>query len=245
MMRGLASFGISYFICLYSDTPNPLQFKDNLKLLIIRSFCMTIHSFCLGLAQFILPIPVVHIISCSGTLFIFIIDYFMHGTTINPRQGIGIAIGLLGVCLVINGNLLTKWFDPSYEYKTGFSNYLFTDPIQITLFTLIYVFATMLWGYGAILTRLTRANTFQINFMLGFLCYWLGFLCLPSMEGLGYRQSSFMGILKVFLFTGVPCFTMQVLIITSLTMTKQTGVLNMMGFGMVFVGYLISIFRYH
>lgn len=28
-------------------------------------------------------------------------------------------------------------------------------------------------------------------------------------------------------------------------MTKQTGVLNIMGFSMVFVSYIISIFRYH
>lgn len=206
---------------------------------------MTSHSFCLGLAQFILPIPIVHTISCSGTLFIFIIDYFMHGITINPRQVIGIIIGLLGVFLVINGNLLTKWLDPSYEYKTAFQNYLFTDPFIITGFTVLYVIVTIIWAYASILTRLARANTFQINFVLGFAFYWLGFLCMPWMKGLGYTQSSFMEILKVFLFTGVPCFMVQVLIITSLTMTKQTGVLNIMSFAMIFVGYLVSIFRYH
>lgn len=73
---------------------------------------MTTHSFCVGLAQFILPIPIVHTISCSGTLFVFIIDYFKNGIKINSRQAIGIVIGVVGVVLVSNGNLLTKWVDP-------------------------------------------------------------------------------------------------------------------------------------
>lgn len=111
MMRGLCTVIFSYASCQYSDSVTVLQFKDNIKLLTVRSVIMTTHSFCVGLAQFILPIPIVHTISCSGTLFVFIIDYFKNGIKINSRQAIGIVIGVVGVVLVSNGNLLTKWVD--------------------------------------------------------------------------------------------------------------------------------------
>ena len=65
------------------------------------------------------------------------------------------------------------------------------------------------------------------------------------MGDLGYKLSSFATNMKIFLYSSIPCFVVQILVITALTMTKQTGVLNIASFTMVFVGYLISIFRYH
>lgn len=120
-----------------------------------------------------------------------------------------------------------------------------TDPILISAFTLVYVIVTILWAYAAVLTRLAKANTFQINFMLGLACYFLGVLCLPFMGDLGYKLSSFATNMKIFLYSSIPCFVVQILVITALTMTKQTGVLNITNFTMVFVSYMISIFRYH
>jgi uncharacterized membrane protein len=45
-------------------------------------------------------------------------------------------------------------------------------------------------------------------------------------------------------YTGVPLLVVAMLVNCALTMTKQTGVLNMMNFSMVAVSYLISIIRY-
>jgi drug/metabolite transporter (DMT)-like permease len=75
---------------------------------------MTMHSCTIGLAQFILPLPICHTISCSGCLFIFIIDYVLNGTKINSKQALGIFIGISGVLLVANDKIITKWFNPSY-----------------------------------------------------------------------------------------------------------------------------------
>ena len=80
----------------------------------IRSVLMTFHSFFTGLAQFVLPLPICYTIACSGTLFIFIIDYFINVTKINSQQFIGIIVGILGVFLTSNGKLITKIIDPSY-----------------------------------------------------------------------------------------------------------------------------------
>jgi hypothetical protein len=52
-------------------------------------------------------------------------------------------------------------------------------------------------------------------------------------------------MVKVILYTGILFFIVQILAIASLTMTTQTGVLNIMGFFMVLISYLISIFWYN
>jgi drug/metabolite transporter (DMT)-like permease len=75
---------------------------------------MTFHSFCTGFSQFVLPLPVCYTISCSGILFVFIIDYFVNGTSINKKQIIGIVIGIMGVILTSNGSLITTLIDPTY-----------------------------------------------------------------------------------------------------------------------------------
>jgi drug/metabolite transporter (DMT)-like permease len=67
---------------------------------------MTIYSGVISLAQFILPLPIVHTINSSGVIFVFMIDYFINGIQINKRQVIGITVGLIGVLVVGNQRYL-------------------------------------------------------------------------------------------------------------------------------------------
>lgn len=115
----------------------------------------------------------------------------------------------------------------------------------MSIFTLFYCLIVVGWAYGIVITRMAKANTFQINFILGFVFYFCGCLALPYMGALGYRSLSAGEILMVTICTGVPCFVVQILVIASLTMTKQTGVLSLMCFSSVFVSFLISIVWYH
>jgi drug/metabolite transporter (DMT)-like permease len=73
---------------------------------------MIIHGFCFALSQFILPLPIVHTIGCSGTLFVFIFDYILNSIKINSKQAIGIVIGLIGALMATNGQVLTIILDP-------------------------------------------------------------------------------------------------------------------------------------
>jgi drug/metabolite transporter (DMT)-like permease len=77
---------------------------------------MSIHSTFFASSQFILPLPVVHTINCSGSLFVFLIDYWFNKVKINSKQSIGIIIGFGGAILVTNSRLLTKMIDSSYQY---------------------------------------------------------------------------------------------------------------------------------
>jgi drug/metabolite transporter (DMT)-like permease len=77
---------------------------------------MSIHSAFFASSQFILPLPIVHTIKCSESLFVFLIDYWLNKVKINSKQSIGIIIGFGGAILVSNSRLLTKMIDPSYQY---------------------------------------------------------------------------------------------------------------------------------
>jgi drug/metabolite transporter (DMT)-like permease len=78
----------------------------------MRGTSMVIHSLLFAMSQYILPLPVVHTLNCSGTLFVFLIDYIMNEVKINKKQAIGIFIGMIGALLATNGRLLTKLIDP-------------------------------------------------------------------------------------------------------------------------------------
>lgn len=80
---------------------------------------------------------------------------------------------------------------------------------------------------------------------MGLTFYFGSALVLPFMKSLDYSFSTFIQLFKVIIFTGIPSFIVQILGISSLNMTKQTGMLSMMSFSMVIVSYLISIFRYN
>jgi drug/metabolite transporter (DMT)-like permease len=72
---------------------------------------MAIYSLILSLAQFILPLPVVHTINCSGYIFIFLVDYFLNGVKINCQQAIGVFLGIVGVLLAGNGRVIMELMD--------------------------------------------------------------------------------------------------------------------------------------
>lgn len=63
---------------------------------------MTFYSVIFSISQFVIPLPISHTISCSGVIFVFVIDYFVNGVEINRKQGVGIGVGILGVLMTGN-----------------------------------------------------------------------------------------------------------------------------------------------
>ena len=56
-----------------------------------------------GLFQFFLPMPIVHAIVSTGILFIILLNYFVIGVKLNPKQMVGVGVCFLEMLLVING----------------------------------------------------------------------------------------------------------------------------------------------
>lgn len=244
MCRGLVSMSLSYAVCSSQKDADWLAYRGNLGMLTVRSVIMCLQSFTTGLAQFILPLPIVHTIACSGTIFVFVFDYALNGIAIGKQQLLGMFIGLAGVLLTSNGKLIMSYVSPLYEEHSSYQNYLVTDPMMVSLFTLFYCLTTLLWAYATVLTKMAKANTFQINFMLGFAFLFLGNLAKPYMSNFGYHWPSFPEIAYTIVFTAIPTYIVQLLGITAMNMTKQTGLLNLVNFAMIGVSYFISLVRY-
>lgn len=79
--------------------------------------------------QFYLPQPIVHTLACSGTLFIFFLDYFLNGITITKKQFYGVIFGVLGVLFTVNGEIIMNVFYPNYTTTTEFKNYVSDNPV--------------------------------------------------------------------------------------------------------------------
>jgi drug/metabolite transporter (DMT)-like permease len=73
---------------------------------------MIFHGFFFAFSQFILPLPIVHTIGCSGTLFVFLFDFLLNHVKINVQQTIGIIIGIFGALVATNGKIITKLINP-------------------------------------------------------------------------------------------------------------------------------------
>lgn len=159
----------------------PIDFKHptTLKALSIRSFLTAIHGFFYAFAQFIIPLPVVYTIGCSGTLFIFVIDYLLNDIKVNSKQVLGICIGIIGAILATNGRMITKFIDPSYQYNSKFQNYITDDPFIISIFSFIFLIVIILWGFGIVICKKAIANTFQVNYIIGLGLLFCGGLVYP------------------------------------------------------------------
>ena len=107
LVRGLATSIINFLIC-YKFSYD-VDFKPSvspIEPLNIRNFIITIQGIGITYVQFYLPLPVVHIIGCSGSIFIAVIDYLRFGVKLNSEQIKGIAIGFFGLMIVINDDLI-------------------------------------------------------------------------------------------------------------------------------------------
>lgn len=240
IIRGFTLIVVNYLMCRNFNVPVDFKNRNMYKYLSLRSTIMIVHGFVFAFSQYMLPLPVVHTINCCGALFVFIIDYFMNGVKTNSKQNIGILIGLIGVLLATNGHLLTKFINPEYVYHTKFQNYITDDIIIISIFSIVYISVVFLWAFGIVITKRCQANTFQINYMLGIALVVGGGVAYPFTE-----KTSSVTDLAISLGTlGLTLVFGQWFYIGALTMSKNHGILTMMGFFSIFVGYVISIVRY-
>jgi hypothetical protein len=64
---------------------------------------MVAQGFVYTFIQFYLTQPIIQTLSCSGPLFIFLLDYKINGITITQKQLYGIILATVGVLLTVNG----------------------------------------------------------------------------------------------------------------------------------------------
>ena len=114
MIRGISTLIFNYIFCRAYNCGIAFSDKTTFSLLVFRSLIISLTSLAIGFSQFVLPLSIAHTIISSSTLFVFLIDYFANNIKINLKQGLGIAIGVLGMLLAANGRVLSLWMDSTY-----------------------------------------------------------------------------------------------------------------------------------
>lgn len=76
LVRGIASVILNFCIIRYYGMDLDYKYNTNFWNLIKRNSIMVIHGLALAAAQLYLPLPLVHTLSCSAPIYIFVIDYF-------------------------------------------------------------------------------------------------------------------------------------------------------------------------
>jgi drug/metabolite transporter (DMT)-like permease len=107
-------------------------------------------------------------ISISGPLFVFLIDYYINGVTINKKQIVGIALGILGVILAINADYFMSQLNDDYHQESSYEHYLVEDIKIKLLLSFIAVLSNLIWAYAIVLQKkIKHVPGIKISYFLG------------------------------------------------------------------------------
>lgn len=117
-MRGLVTIFVNYLIARHYHIEIDYSDPKNFRILFLRNIIMIAQGLVYTFIQFYLTQPIIQTLSCTGPLFIFLLDYQINGVTITQKQLYGVILGIAGVLLTVNGELIIRMIDPSYTTTT-------------------------------------------------------------------------------------------------------------------------------
>lgn len=126
--------------------------------------------------------------------------------------------------------------------KTDFKHYITDDIRIISGFTIVFIIAMAFFAYGAVITKKIKANAFQITLFMALATQWTGGMSYPYTTN---TPSSYTKLLVAVFLTGIPLTICYTLYIAALKMTKNTGLVSLVGSSSIVISYFISIFRYN
>lgn len=120
LARGASICITHILVCNYLGINLDFKSSRDIKYLIIRNSLIAIHQIIYTAMHFVLSFPLLNSISITGPLFVFIIDYYLNGITINRTQVIGIVVSFAGILININGDFLMTFIDPDFKINSSF-----------------------------------------------------------------------------------------------------------------------------
>ena len=102
-------------------------------LLMLRNILMVGWIFVGTISLYYLSLAVIYSINICGSLLVFIWDAYLYGIRINKNQKIGVALGLFGALLVINGNYIISLLDEGFTIETDFEYFRSKEIIQTVI----------------------------------------------------------------------------------------------------------------
>jgi hypothetical protein len=103
-----------------------------------------------------MPLGIVHTLASGGPIITLILQRFLrknhvHHITGNKLKGCFIAF--IGIILTSNGKFIYSYFDETFEFKSGFHNYVSTSFAVVGTATVILIVSMILWSYGVLITQ--------------------------------------------------------------------------------------------
>lgn len=82
-----------------SEASNSLQ--NQYVWCLIRTLALCITTFVFSIAQFYLPLPILHTINCTAPIFAILFDYLLNGNKLDTRQITGVILTTLGILVIL------------------------------------------------------------------------------------------------------------------------------------------------
>jgi drug/metabolite transporter (DMT)-like permease len=106
--RGIATIIINAILCRYYGDTWDFHASDRSKLH-MRNMLSSIQGLSLSLGLKYLSEPIVHTISNSGPIIVYVMDYFRNGRKVGTRELWGIIISSIGIVVTVNASLILYW----------------------------------------------------------------------------------------------------------------------------------------
>ena len=218
------------------------KYDANFINLFKRNFLMVIHGLALAASQFYLPLPIVHTLSFSSPIFVFIIDYFENGVRVSKSQIYCLLLAVMGMICTVNSELVRRLLDDNYEITTDFKNYISLDPYHFTIYSLVLMFVMFLWAYAILRVRNCYKNHHSlVNFHLGLMfLISCGFLYPIKVT----QPSSLVDLGNTVIWSGIPLVIAQSCFGAGIAHNRKTGQIAVLTGIPILLSYVIAYFRY-
>lgn len=129
-----------------------------------------------------------------------------------------------------------------HEIKSEFKNYIKLSPKEFVMFSLLLTSVMFLWAYGLLRVRTYYKNNHTyVNFHLGLLFTIVSGVMYPYQVKV---KTDVWTLFQSIFMTGLPLALGQLASVAGLALNKKTGEIVILSGLPVFVGYLVSYFRY-
>lgn len=149
--RGIATASINAVLCRIYMESWAFSKKDIFKLN-IRNVLSAIQGMTMAFGLRYLTAPVMHTISNSGPIIVFVLDYFRNGKTINRKEFYGIIITSVGLTVTVNASLIMYWLGFSENIESHYQ-YIESSVMVKTVIALLVFISIIGWSIGIIITK--------------------------------------------------------------------------------------------
>ena len=242
LARGAAICFKHILLCRFLGIPLDFKSSRDLKYLLVRNTLIGLHQVVCTAMYFVLSFPLINSITITGPLFVFLIDYYVNGVTINRLQAIGIAVGFAGILVNINGDFLMTLIDPAFETTSSFEHYTVTDAGLKILFSFVAVLTNIVWGYAIVVQKkISHVPGIKNSYFLG-----IEFVVTSgtALSFGGIEPVPMSSFLAACLCSGLIMSACQIMFMSALNLSRNAGKLTMLILLYGVSSYCISFFKY-